>query len=206
MKVAVKTLENKASGDVTLNKDIFGVEPRSDILYRVVNWQLAKRRAGTSKAKGRSEVAGTGKKLWRQKGTGNARVSDGKSPHFRSGGVWKNTTLNNHVSSLPKKIRALGLKMALSAKQAEGKLIVLDAAKAKEIKTKDMAAKLSTLGLNSALFIDGEALDDNFVKSIRNIPYMDVLPAQGANVYDILNRDTLVLTKDAVTKLEERLS
>ncbi len=206
MKVAVKTLDAKASGDITLNKDIFGVEPKSDILHRIVNWQLAKRRAGTHSTKGRSDVKGSGRKLWRQKGTGNARVSDGKAPHWRSGGVWKGPTPRDHGFSLPKKLRKLALKMALSSKQAEGKLVVLDQAKSKAIKTKDVAAQLKKLDLTSALFIDGETLDENFVKSVRNIPHVDVLPVQGANVYDILRRETLVLTKEAVEKLEARLS
>lgn len=206
MKVAVKTLENKSSGDVTLNKDIFGVEPREDILYRAVNWQLAKRRSGNHKVKDVSEISGTGKKPFAQKGTGRARLGNLRGTQQRGGQIVHGPQVRDHGFSLPKKIRTLALKMALSSKQKDGKLIVLDAAKAKSAKTKDMAAALKKMDLTSALFIDGETLDENFVRSIRNIPYMDVLPSQGANVYDILRRDTLVLTKEAIEKLEARLS
>ena len=206
MKVAVKTLENKSSGDVTLNKDIFGVEPKKEILYRAVNWQLAKRRSGNHKVKDVSEISGTGKKPFAQKGTGNARQGSLRSAQMRGGQTTHGPQVRDHGFSLPKKIRALALKMALSSKQKDGKLIVLDAAKTKSAKTKDMAAALKKMELTSALFIDGETLDENFVRSIRNIPHMDVLPSQGANVYDILRRDTLVLTKEAIEKLEARLS
>ena len=206
MKVAVKTLDDKKSGDIELNEGIFGVTPRSDILYRVVNWQLAKRRSGNHKVKGVSEISGTGKKPFRQKGTGNARLGTLRGAQQRGGQTTHGPQVRDHGYKLPKKLRKLALKMALSAKQAEGKLIVLDAAKAKSIKTKDMAASLKKMKLDSVLFIDGETLDENFVKSIRNIPYVDILPSKGANVYDILNRDNLVLTKDAVETLEARLS
>jgi large subunit ribosomal protein L4 len=169
-----------------------------------VNWQLAKRRAGTHKVKGISEVAGTGKKPYAQKGTGSARMGSMRNTQHVGGGIIFGPVVRSHAIDMPKAYRKLALKTALSAKQAEGKLVVLDAAKAKSHKTKDMAKALKTLGLTSVLFID-EAPDANFARALGNIPNVDVLPQKGINVYDILRRDTLVLTKDAVAQLEERL-
>jgi len=204
MKVAVKTLENKQAGDLDLSDAIFGLEPRADILHRMVNWQLAKRRSGNHKTKGISEISGTGKKPFKQKGTGHARAGSMRNAHHRTGAVIFGPLVRDHSHDLPKSVRKLALKVALSAKQKEGKLIVLDTAKAGSHKTKDMAKALSGLGITSALIID-EALDQNFTRAVRNIPLVDVLPQKGINVYDILRRDTLVLTKEAVEKLEARL-
>jgi len=204
MKVAVKTLENKQAGDLDLSEAIFGLEPRADILHRMVNWQLAKRRSGNHKTKGISEISGTGKKPFKQKGTGNARAGSLRNAHHRTGAVIFGPIVRDHSHDLPKSVRKLALKCALSAKQKEGKLIVLDAATAGSHKTKDMVKALAALGITSALIID-EALDQNFTRAVRNIPLMDVLPQKGINVYDILRRDTLVLTKEAVQQLEARL-
>jgi len=204
MKVAVKNLENKKVADIELSEAVFGLPTRADILHRMVNWQLAKRRSGNHKTKTRSEVSGTGKKPFSQKGTGRARQGSMKSVHHRGGGTVFGPVVRSHAIDLPKKYRILALKTALSAKQAEGKLIVLDEVKAKSPKTKDMAKSLDALGLKSALFIDIET-DDNFALSVRNIPNIDVLPQAGINVYDILRRDTLVLTKEAVAQIEARL-
>lgn len=205
MKVAVKTLDNKASGDVTLDAAVFGVEVRQDILHRMVNYQLAKRRAGTHKAQTRAEVTGTGKKPWRQKGTGRARAGDLKRPIDTGGGVAHGPRPRSHATSLPKKVRALALKMALSGKAKAGKLIILDDAKAKEHKTKPMAKAFGKFGIDSAVVVCGKEVDANFARATANLPRIDVLPSQGANVYDILRRDTLVLTKEAVSDLTERL-
>ena len=205
MKCAVKTLDNKAAGDVELDDSVFALPKREDILHRVVNWQLAKRRAGTHKTKGISEIAATGKKPWRQKGTGNARAGSKVRPQDRGGMTVFGPLPRDHGFDLPKKIRLLGLKTALSVKAQNGTLIVLDKAGAKSHKTKEMAAKLKALGAENALIIGGEELDVNFARSCRNLPHIDVLPSQGANVYDILRRDTLVLTQEAVQKLTERL-
>jgi large subunit ribosomal protein L4 len=204
MKVAVKTLENKQAGDLDLSDAIFGLEPRADILHRMVNWQLAKRRSGNHKTKGVSEISGTGKKPFKQKGTGNARAGSLRNAQHRTGAVIFGPIVRDHSHDLPKSVRKLALKCALSAKQKEGKLIVLDTATASSHKTKDMVKALTALGITSALIID-EALDQNFTRAVRNIPLMDVLPQKGINVYDILRRDTLVLTKEAVQQLEARL-
>ncbi len=204
MKVAVKTLENKQAGDLDLSEAIFGLEPRADILHRMVNWQLAKRRSGNHKTKGVSEISGTGKKPFKQKGTGNARAGSLRNAQHRTGAVIFGPIVRDHSHDLPKSVRKLALKCALSAKQKEGKLIVLDAATTGSHKTKDMVKALAALGIKSALIID-EALDQNFTRAVRNIPLMDVLPQKGINVYDILRRDTLVLTKEAVQQLEARL-
>jgi large subunit ribosomal protein L4 len=171
----------------------------------MVNWQLAKRRSGNHKAKIVSEVAGTTKKPWAQKGTGRARQGSLRSPQFRKGGVIFGPVVRDHAHDLPKKVRLLALRMALASKQQDGKLIVLDSAKLDSHKTKALVEKFAALGLNSALIIDGANLDVNFSKAARNIPHIDVLPEQGANVYDILRRDVLVLTKNAVEQLQERL-
>jgi len=204
MKVAVKSLDNKKVGDIDLSDAIFGVKVRADLLHRAVNWQLAKRRSGNHKTKQIGEISGTGKKPYSQKGTGNARQGSLRSPQFRKGAVIFGPVVRDHAHSLTKAVRKLALKTALSSKQAEGKLIVLDVAKAGSHKTKEMAKTLTSLGLTSALIIDGTP-DVNFVRAVRNIKNIDVLPEKGINVYDILRRDTLVLTKDAVAQLEARL-
>jgi len=204
MKVAVKNLENKKVADIELSDDIFGLPTRADILHRMVNWQLAKRRTGNHKTKGISEVSGTGKKPFGQKGTGGARSGSRRASQHRGGGVIFGPVVHSHATELPKKYRKLALKTALSAKQAEGKLIILDEATSKTVKTKEMAKSLEKFGFKSVLFVDGD-LNESFTLSVRNIPNVDVLPQEGINVYDILRRDTLVLTKDAVAKIEARL-
>ncbi len=205
MKCPVKTLDNKASGEIELNDSIFGVDVRKDLLARAVNWQLAKRRAGTQKVKGRSEISGAVKKIYRQKGTGRARHSSSKAPIFRGGGVAHGPQPRSHAHDLPRRLRKLALKCALSAKAKDGKLFVVDSAAVKTPKTKDLAGKLDKLGWSSALLIEGEAFDANFALAARNIQGFDLLLQEGANVYDILRRDTLVLTKNAVEALEARL-
>lgn len=201
----VLNLDNKAAGDIELEEAIFGVEVRRDILHRVVNWQLAKRQAGTHKTKQRSEVTGSTKKPWRQKGLGRARAGSVKSPIWRGGGVVFGPVPRSHSHKLNKKLRKIGLCNALSAKQAEGKLVVIDTAKLTSPKTKDLVDRLIALGWGRALIIDGPQVDENFARAAANIPNLDVLPQQGANVYDILRRDTLVLTRDAVEHLQARL-
>ena len=204
MKVSVKTLDNKAAGDVTLADTVYGIEPRADIMARVVNWQLAKRRAGTHKVQIRSEIARTGAKLFRQKGTGNARHGAASSNIFRGGGVVHGPVVRDHSHSLQKKVRALGLKSALSAKARDGKLVIVDELKS-DGKTASLKDKLDKLGLKNALIIGGAELDQQFQRAANNIPLVDVLPQAGVNVYDILRRDVLVLTKDSAAHLEERL-
>ena len=205
MKLPVKSLDNKAAGDIEVADDIFGLPVRKDILARMVHWQLAKRRAGTHKTKGVSDISGTTKKPWKQKGTGRARQGSLRSPQFRGGAKIFGPVVRSHEYGLQKKVRRLALKTALSAKQAEGKLVVLDSAKVKDAKTSALAKSFSKLGLASALIIDGAILDESFARAARNLPGIDVLPQQGANVYDIMRRDTLVLTRDAVQALEARL-
>ncbi len=205
MKTTIKNLENKEVGTIDLLDEVFGVTPRRDILTRTVNWQLAKRRSGNHKAKIISEIKGTTKKPWAQKGTGRARQGSLRSPQFRKGAVIFGPVVRDHAHDLPKKVRQLALRMALASKQQEGKLIILDTATLTSHKTKALAEKFIALGLKSALIIDGANLDENFAKAARNIPHIDVLPEQGANVYDILRRDVLVLTKNAVEQLQERL-
>lgn len=206
MKVAVVDLNNKKVGDLDLNDAVFGIEVKGDLLHRTVHWQRNKRRSGNHKVKDISEVSGTGKKPFRQKGTGSARAGTLRATQHRGGQIVHGPVVRSHETGLPKKLRKQALKTALSAKQKAGKLIVLDAAKTKTPKTKDLAKQIKGLGLENALIIDGVELDENFALALRNIPNVDVLPQQGANVYDILRRDTLVLTKDAVQKLEERLA
>lgn len=205
MKTNVLTLDAKKAGDIDLDEAVFGVSARADILHRVVNWQLAKRRAGTHAVKFRSDIARTGKKFGRQKGGGGARHGNRRSNIFVGGGRAFGPIPRDHGFDLPKKVRKLGLKSALSSKQADGKLIVVDAAELKDGKTRELKAKLEKLGLANALFVDGAEVNENFKRAAQNIPNIDVLPTQGANVYDILRRDTLVLTKAAVEKLGERL-
>ena len=205
MKTSVKNLENKDAGSIDLDDNIFGVEVKKDVLYRMVHYQLNKRRAGTHKTKDVSEVAGSGKKPHAQKGTGQARAGQRRRPQTKGGGIAFGPVVRSHATELPKKQRALALKMALSLKAKEKKLIVIDEATAKSHKTKPVAAALVKLGFESALIIGGKEIDANFARATSNIPKIDVLPSQGANVYDILRRDTLVLTKDAVNDLTERL-
>lgn len=204
MKLPVTTLDNKKSGDIEVADSVFAVEPRRDILARVVNWQLAKRRAGTHQTKTISDVSGTTKKPFRQKGTGRARAGSLRATQYRGGGISHGPVSRDHGFALPKKVRKLGMRSALSAKQAEGKLVVIDDATG-ATKTKELAQKLAALGWKSVLIIGGATLDEGFARAARNIPNVDVLPEQGANVYDILRRDTLVLTKAAVESLEARL-
>ncbi len=205
MKATIKNLKNESVGEIELSDAVFGLPARTDILARMVNWQLAKRRSGNHKTKTISEIRGTTKKPYGQKGTGRARQGSIRSAQFRGGATIFGPVVRSHEHDLTKKVRKLALKTALSAKAAEGKLVVLDAAAAESHKTKELAVLLSSLGLTSALIIDGANLDENFAKASRNIPLIDVLPEQGANVYDILRRDTLVLTRNAVEQLEARL-
>ena len=205
MKLTVRNLDNEEVGDIELADAIFGLSIRRDILARVVNWQLAKRRAGTHKTKGISEIRGTTKKPYKQKGTGRARQGSLRSPQFRGGARIFGPVERSHAFDLQKKVRRLGLKIALSAKQDEGKLVVIDAVRLTEAKTKVLRARLATLGWDSVLIIDGTVVDEGLARAARNLPRVDVLPQQGANVYDILRRDTLVLTREAVRHLEARL-
>ena len=205
MKCPVITFDNKTVGEIELDEAVFGVTPRKDILARMVNWQLAKRRAGTHKAKGISDVSGTTKKPYRQKGTGRARQGSLRSPQFRGGGVVFGPVVRSHAHDLPKKVRKLALRCALSAKQRDGKLIVVDAVAADSPKTTALAQRLEKLGFNSVLIVAGPEVDENFRRAAQNLVGVDVLPQAGANVYDILRRDTLVLSRDAVQHLEARL-
>jgi large subunit ribosomal protein L4 len=205
MKLDVKNLDGSAAGSIDLSKDIFGLEARKDILARMVNYQLAKRRAGTHKSKGRAEVKATSKKMYAQKGTGQARHGNKAAPQFRGGGKAFGPVVRDHAHDLPKKVRKLALKTALSSKAGEGKLVVLETMALDAPKTSALSAKLQKLGISSALIIGGETVDNNFARAASNIIGVDVLPQQGINVYDILRRDTLVLTRDAVKHLEERL-
>lgn len=205
IKAKVISLDNKAAGDIELDEAVFGIEVRRDILHRVVNWQLARRQAGTHKTKERSEIRGSTAKPWRQKGLGRARAGSVKSPIWRGGGTVFGPRPRDHDHKLNKKVRKLGLCNALSAKQAEGKLVVLDAAKLGSPKTKELVERLAALGWGRVLIIDGPQVDENFARAAANIPNFDVLPQQGANVYDILRRDTLVLTREAVEHLQARL-
>lgn len=205
MKHDVITLDNQSAGSVDLDEAVFGLPVRADILHRVVRWQLAKRQAGTHKTKGISEIRGTTAKPFKQKGTGRARQGSRRATQWRGGATVFGPVVRSHAHDLPKKVRALGLKTALSAKLADNKLVVLDAAASETGKTKDLAARLAALGWNNALVIDGPEVNEGFARAARNIVGIDVLPQQGANVHDILRRDTLVLTMDAVTHLQERL-
>ena len=205
MKCDIVNLDNQSVGSIELADSVFGTEVRADILSRVVNWQLANRRAGTHKTKTIAEVSGTTKKPYKQKGTGNARQGSLRATQFRGGGISFGPVVRSHAQDLPKKIRRLGMRCALSAKAQNGKLIVVDELKLPEVKTKELLAKMNKMGLQSALFVGGAELDNNFNLAARNIVNVDVLPQQGANVYDILRRDTLVLTKEAAENLEARL-
>ncbi len=206
MKVKVQKIDGKASGDIELNDAVFGVEPRADILHRVVTWQLENRRATARPTRERSDVARTGKKFGAQKGSGGARHGARSAPIFIGGGKAHGARKRDFNQSLNKKIRALGLKMALSSKVKDG-LVVVDSLELKDAKTKALKGHFDKAGLGGkVLFIDGEAVNDAFKKAAGNLVGVNVLPAAGANVYDILNHDTLVLTKDAVEKLEARFN
>jgi large subunit ribosomal protein L4 len=204
MELKVTTIDGKAAGSVTLPDAIFGLEPRADILHRCVNWQLAKRQRGTHDVKNRSEINRTGKKMYRQKGTGSARHGPAKVNLFRGGGRSFGPTPRSHAIGLPKKVRALALKHALSAKAKDGGIIILDKATVKDGKTRALQTSFEKLGLANALIIDGAEVEASFRLAARNIPNIDVLPVQGINVYDILRRPTLVLTKAALEALEAR--
>ena len=204
MKLRVIKIDGASAGSVELGDDIFGLDPRVDILHRVVRWQRNKAQAGTHKVKTRSETSYSRKKIYRQKGTGGARHGDRNAPIFRKGGVYKGPTPRSHAHDLPKKVRSLGLKHALSAKAKEGALVILDKAVASG-KTAELAKQVKELGWKRALVIDGAEVNGEFVQAARNIEGLDILPTIGANVYDILKRDTLVLTKAGVEALEARL-
>ena len=205
MKQDILSLDNKNVGSIELPESIFGLEVRADILHRVVVWQLARLQSGNHKTKGRSEVALTPSKPFKQKGGGRARQGSFKGTQFRKGGIVFGPVVRDHSHELTKKFRKLGLKTALSAKAKEGNLVIIDEAKLSAPKTKDLKAKLEACGLNNCLVIDGKEVDVNFALASRNIIGVDVLPTIGANVYDILRKDKLVLTKDAVSCLEDRL-
>ena len=205
MKLDVIKLDGGKGGSIELSDEIFGIEEiRADILQRMVTWQLAKRRAGTHKIQVRNEVSRTGKKMYKQKGTGGARHGSARVPQFRGGGRAFGPVVRSHETGLPKKVRVLALKHALSAKAKDGGLVVIDSAQIKEAKTKVLVGNFAGLGLTNALIIDGAELNAGFASAARNIPNIDVLPIQGINVYDILRRQKLVLTKAAVDALEAR--
>ncbi len=204
MDIKICTLGGDDAGELQLSDAIFGLDPREDILQRVVRWQLAKRQQGTHKALGRAEVARTGAKMYKQKGTGRARHHSARAPQFRGGGKAHGPVVRSHEHALPKKVRALGLKHALSAKAKGSNIVVLDDLMLSDAKTKTLIANFAKLGLTNALMIGGSEVDENFARAARNIPNIDVLPIQGINVYDILRRGTLVLSKAAIEALEER--
>ena len=191
--IKITTIGGDAAGEIKLSDEIFGLDPREDILQRVVRWQLARKQQGTHKAKGRAEISRTGAKMYKQKGTGRARHSSARAPQFRGGGKAHGPVVRSHEHDLPKKVRALGLKHALSAKAKSASLIVVDDLAVKEAKTKALVADFAKLGLTNALVIGGAEVDQNFARAASNIPNIDVLPIQGINVYDILRRGTLVL-------------
>src|SRR6218665_1137424 len=204
MDLTVKTLEGKDAGTISLSDAVFGLEPREDLIARVVRWQLAKKQQGTHKTKGRSEVSRTGSKMYKQKGTGRARHHSARAPQFRGGGKAHGPVVRSHAHDLPKKVRALALRHALSAKMKSEDVIIVDNLVAAEAKTKLLVGNFASLGLTNALVIGGAEIDSNFKLAASNIPHIDVLPVQGINVYDILRRGKLVLSKAAVEALEER--
>lgn len=205
MKLAVYTFDNKQKGEMEVSDEIFAAPFRADILQRVVEWQRSKARAGTHKTKGISDISGTTAKPWKQKGTGRARQGSLRSPQFRGGAVIFGPVVRSHEYDLPKKVRKLGLRIALSSKQASGKLVVIKDAGLSAPKTKELAEKARAFGWSSALIIDGPVVDKNLLLAARSTVNIDAMPSVGANVYDILRHDTLVLTEEAVKKLEERL-
>jgi large subunit ribosomal protein L4 len=204
MELKVTTIDGKAAGSVTVSDAIFGLNPRGDLIQRCVVWQLAKRRAGTHAVKNRAEINRTGKKMYAQKGTGNARHGSARVNLFRGGGRSFGPVVRSHEIGLPKKVRALALKHALSAKAKDGGIVILDKASMKDAKTKTLINQFEKLGLKNALIIDGAEIEAGFRAAARNIPNIDVLPIQGINVYDILRRGKLVLTKAALDALEAR--
>jgi large subunit ribosomal protein L4 len=206
MELKVTSLDGKAAGSVTLKDEIFGLEPRTDIIQRCVVWQLAKRQRGTHAVKNRAEIARTGKKMYKQKGTGSARHGSARVNLFRGGGRSFGPLVRSHAIDLPKKVRALALRHALSAKAKDGGIVVLDKASVKDAKTKELKLRFEKLGLDNALIVDGKELEAGFCLAARNIPNIDVLPIQGINVYDILRRTKLVLTKAALDALEARFA
>ena len=204
MKINITSLDGADNGSVELNDDVFGLVPREDLITRMIRYQLAKRRAGTHAVKNRADIARTGKKIYRQKGTGGARHGSARVPQFRGGGRAFGPQVRSHAHDLPKKVRALALRHALSAKARDGGIVVWDGASLDDPKTKGLLASFAKLGLKSALIIDGVQVQDNFALAARNIPNIDVLPVQGINVYDIIRREKLVLTKAALDALEAR--
>ncbi|MDQ6868442.1 MAG: 50S ribosomal protein L4 [Pseudomonadota bacterium] len=204
MKIEITSLDGEAAGSMDLNDAIFGLVPREDLIARMVRYQLAKRRAGTHQTLGRADIRRTGKKLYKQKGTGSARHGSARVPQFRGGGRAFGPLVRSHAHDLPKKLRALALKHALSAKAQDGGIIVWPDARAADAKTKSLKASFAKLGLTNALIVDGVEPEANFRLAARNIPQIDVLPVQGINVYDILRREKLVLTKAAIDALEAR--
>ena len=205
MKLDVIKLDGAKAGSIELDEALFGLEPRADILHRVVRWQRAKAQAGTHSVLGKSDVSYSTKKIYRQKGTGGARHGSRKAPIFRKGGVYKGPTPRSHAFDLPKKVRALGLRHALSAKASRGKLVILDSLDLTEAKTSAVAKAVKENGWKRVLVIDGAEVNENFARAARNLDGIDVLPSMGANVYDILKRDTLVITRAGVEALEARL-
>ncbi|HEY4924641.1 MAG TPA: 50S ribosomal protein L4 [Roseiarcus sp.] len=204
MKIDITSIGGDAAGSLELDEAIFGLEPRQDLIARMIRWQLAKRQAGTHKTLGRAEIHRTGKKMYKQKGTGGARHGSARVPQFRGGGRAMGPVVRSHAHDLPKKVRALALKHALSAKARDGAIIIWDNAEIAEPKTKALRASFDKAALRSALIVDGASVQDNFAKAARAIPQIDVLPVQGVNVYDIIRREKLVLTKAAVDALEAR--
>ncbi|WP_254493030.1 50S ribosomal protein L4 [Bartonella sp. B1099] len=204
MDLVIKTLDGNEAGKLKVSESIFDLVPREDILQRVVRWQLARRQQGTHQSQGRSDVSRTGAKMFKQKGTGRARHSSARAPQFRGGGKAHGPVVRSHAHDLPKKIRALGLRLALSAKLKAKDLIIVDELTVKDARTKKLVSHFSKLGFNNALLIGGKEIDINFSRAASNIPNIDILPIQGINVYDILRRSKLVLSKAAVEALEER--
>ena len=204
MDMKITTLDGKEAGSAKLSDEIFGLEPRTDLIQRCVNWQLAKRQRGTHKTKGRAEIWRTGKKMYRQKGTGGARHGSARVPQFRGGGRVFGPHVRSHAHDLPKKVRALALRHALSAKAKDGGILLIDKASIKDSKTKALSKHFEKLEIVNALIIDGAEIEAGFKNAARNIPNIDVLPIQGINVYDIMRRGKLVLTKAAVDALEAR--
>ena len=205
MKIDVTSFDGQAAGSIELSDDIFGLEPRADLIHRMIRWQLAKRRAGTHAVKNRADIARTGKKMYKQKGTGGARHGSARVPQFRGGGRAFGPQVRSHAHDLTKKVRQLALKHALSAKAKDGGIIVWEKAELAEPRTKILAGGFAKSGISNALIVDGAAPQDNFSLAARNIPYIDILPVEGVNVYDIIRREKLVLTRSAVDALEARL-
>ena len=205
MKIDVTSFDGQTAGSIELSEEVFGLEPRADLIFRMIRWQLAKRRAGTHAVKNRAEIARTGKKMYKQKGTGGARHGSARVPQFRGGGRAFGPQVRSHEHDLTKKVKALALKHALSAKAKDGAIVIWENAQLADPKTKVLKAGFVKTGLSSALIIDGAAPQTNFALAARNIPLIDVLPVEGVNVYDIIRRDKLVLTRSAVDALEARL-